>query len=54
MIKERGEGEGVIIDGGSNLVELDFFWRRMKRKLKDMKMMVMLKVEIGVMEVALW
>jgi len=26
----------------------------MKRKLKDMKMMVMLKVEIGVMEVALW
>jgi len=26
MIRERrGEGEGVIVDGGSNLVELDFF-----------------------------
>jgi len=28
--------------------------RRMKRKLKEVKMMVMLKVEIGVMEVVLW
>jgi len=35
-------------------VELDFFWRRMKRKFKGVKMMVMSKVEIGVMEVVLW
>ena len=35
------------------MVELDF-GRRMNRKLKDVKMMVMLEVEIGVMEVVLW
>jgi len=35
------------------LVELDF-GRRMNRKLKEVKMMVMLEVEIGVMEVVLW
>ena len=31
-----------------------FFWRIMKRELKEVKMMVMLKVEIRVMEVVLW
>ena len=35
------------------MVALDFFWRRMKRELKEVNMMVMLKVEIGVMKVVL-
>jgi len=35
------------------LEELDFE-EGMKRKLEEMKMMVMLEVEIGVMEVVLW
>jgi len=34
-------------------VELDFE-RRMNRKLKEVNMMVLLKIEIGVMEVVVW
>ena len=35
------------------MVELDFE-RRMNRKLKEVKMMVLLEIEIGVVEVVVW
>ena len=35
------------------MVELDF-GRRMDRKLKEVKIIMMLEVEIGAMEVVLW